>query len=266
MQSLGLGHFTFLDQSPVDLVRLARRVGFAFVGLRFHPVARGQLNWLPDAAGLRELQQVMQGEGVTLYDIETVVIDAALDPRDLLGALEAAATLGARRLNTCADLFDDLPDTFARICALAESFDMGVDLECMAWRGLNTPAACLDLIDRAGAPNAAYLVDALHHFRCGGTVQMLRDLPATRIASAQLCDAPLTPPQGTYGLLAEARGGRLLPDAGGLALRDLVAALPADTVISVELPNATDLRPPLERARAIHAATFPLLNKAAPCP
>lgn len=257
---LGLGHFTFLDLAPAELIRLARQSGFDFVGLRFHPLAPGGIHYLPAAQDISELRRVMEGEGIALYDIETVVIDRALDPRTLIPAMDAAATLGGRRVNTCADLFDGLPDRFAQLCALAQERGLGVDLECMAWRGIDSPQACLELVDRSGAPNAAYLVDALHHVRCGGTPQGIAAMPEGRVVSAQLCDAPSARPSATDDLIAEARGGRLLPGEGALPLREIVAALPADTVISVELPSADDPRPPAVRARAIHSATTALLE------
>lgn len=261
MRTLGLGHFTFLNLSPTELVRLARAAGFGFVGLRFHPVAPGQLHWLPDAPGLAELTRVMDGEGVSLYDIETVVIDAALDPDTLIPAMDAAAALGASRINTCADHFPELVPRFVQICALADERGLGVDIECMAWRGIASPAACLDLIDRSGAANAGYLVDALHHIRCGGAPDDIAAMPRGSVRSAQLCDAPLAAPGDAAALIAEARGGRLLPGDGGLPLRDIIAALPTDAVLSVELPSATDMRPNLERARAIYAATAALFER-----
>ncbi|GGA61967.1 sugar phosphate isomerase/epimerase family protein [Pelagibacterium lentulum] len=257
-RALGLGHFTFLDLPPAELVRLARRAGFEFVGMRFHPVAPGALNWLPDAAGLRELARVMDGEGIGLYDIETVVIDETLDPETLVPAMDAASALGGKRVNVCADVFPALTETFARISELAAARGLGLDLECMAWRGVNTPRACLDLIASSGASNAAYLVDALHHSRCGGVASDIAAMSFGKVVSAQLCDAPATAPSGNDALLAEARGARLLPGKGGLDLAGIVRALPAETVISVELPSASDTRPPLERARAIFLATSAL--------
>lgn len=261
MPALGLGHFTFLDLPPADLVRLARGSGFDFVGLRFHPVAPGALHWLPDAAGLRELARVMQGEGIGLHDIETVVIDAGLRPETLIPAMDAASALGGKRVNVCADVFPALPETFTQIGELAAARGLGLDLECMAWRGINTPYACLDLIAASSAPDAAYLVDALHHSRCGGTPADIAAMPSARLVSAQLCDAPATAPGDSSALLAEARGGRLLPGEGGLDLAGIVAALPVGTVISVELPSTSDPRPPLARAQAIHSATCALFAR-----
>jgi sugar phosphate isomerase/epimerase len=260
-RALGLGHFTFLDLPAAELVRLARRAGFDFVGLRFHPVSPGALTWLPDAAGLRELARIMQGEGIELYDIETVVIDEALEPESLLRAMDAARALGGKRVNVCADVFPALADTFARISDLAAARGLGLDLECMAWRGINTPRACLDLIESSNASGAAYLVDALHHSRCGETPSDIAAISAGRVVSAQLCDAPAIAPSGHDALLAEARGGRLLPGEGGLDLAGIIRALPAEAVISVEVPSAGNNTTELERARNILNATRALLAK-----
>lgn len=260
-RALGLGHFTFLDLPPAGLVRLARRAGFDFVGLRFHPVSPGGLTWLPDAAGLRELARIMQGEGIELYDIETVVIDEALEPESLLPAMDAARALGGKRVNVCADVFPAVAERFARIGDLAAARRLGLDLECMAWRGINTPRACLDLIASSGVSGAAYLVDALHHSRCGGTPSDIAGIPAGQVVSAQLCDAPAMAPSGDDALLAEARGGRLLPGEGGLDLAGILRALPSQTVISVEVPSVRNNTTELERARNILGATRALLAK-----
>jgi sugar phosphate isomerase/epimerase len=264
MMAIGLGHFTFLHLSPPRLVRLAREAGFGFVGLRFHPVAPGQVHWLPVREELGELRRVMEGEGVRLFDVETVVIDQTLDIQGLVPMMDAAATLGGARINTCADRFDGLDDAFATICDLAKARGLGVDLECMAWRGINTPQACLDLIRRSDAPNAGYLVDALHHTRCGGSPADLSATELGRIVSAQLCDAPAALPLGREAMIAEARGGRLVPGEGGLPLLALVAALPAGTTISVEIPSATDPRPERDRATAIFRATSRLFEDTRP--
>lgn len=260
MRPLGLGHFTFLSLPPAELVRMARAAGFDMVGLRFHPVAPGQKHWLPDGAALVELGRVLRGENVALYDVEAVVIDASLAPEALVPMMDAAAELGGRRINTCADRFDGLQARFAEVCSLARERGLGVDIECMPWRGIDTPQACLDLIAASGAENAGYLVDALHHTRCGGAATDLAGMDPRHIASVQLCDAPATGPNDTDALIAEARGGRLLPGQGGLPLSEIVAALPDTAIFSVEIPSATDTRPALDRARAIHAATAALFQ------
>lgn len=259
-REIGLGHFTFLDSSPISLVRMARQVGFSWVGLRFNPVAHGQQHWLPDATGLIELNKVMNGEGIALYDVETVIIDEELKIESLLPAFDAAARLGGQRINVCADQFPALGEQFKSLCDAASGFGLSVDIECMAWRGINTPAACIDLIAKSGVDNAAFLVDALHLYRCGGTNELLTEMDEQHIASVQLCDAPAIAPVEQTALIAEARGERLLPGEGGLPLIDLLKAVPDTVKHSVEIPNISDSRPKLERAAAIFRAVQSLIN------
>lgn len=260
MTSIGLSHFTFLDIAPKELVKLARQSGFDFVGMRFHPVSVGDLHYLPNSTERKELAHIMAGEGIALYDVETIVITECLQLETLKPALDVAAELGARRVNVCADCFEGLIDRFAQICALASERGLGVDIECMAWRGVSSPKSCLDIIQQSEVKNACYLMDTLHHIRCGGTIDEIVNMPLGSIVSAQICDAPLVPPRDPAGYLNEARRGRRLPGDGALPLTDLISALPNETVVSVEIPSATDTCSPLERACAIYSATSALLK------
>ena len=265
MRALGLGHFTFLDLDPVALIRLARASGYSFVGLRFQSVAPGQVHYrpAPGSEAMRALKRAIADEGIGVYDIETIVIDDAFDPEALRPVIDAAAEVGAERLNVCAEDWDRgaLVAAFGRLCDIGNEAGLGVDIECMAWRGIDTPAKCLEVIEAAGRLNAGFLVDALHFDRCGGEPSDLAAMPPARIVSAQLCDGPGTRPTTNQARLAEARGGRLLPGDGELPLRKLVAALPEHAVVSVVIPMATDPRTPEARARDIHAATMCVLQE-----
>ena len=262
---LGLGHFTFLDLPPPELIRLAGRTGFAFVGLRLHPAMPGGLVYSlpPGSRALAETRAAMAGEGVSVYDFEAVVIDEAFPPEALLPALEQAAELGAKRLNIAADDADEarLQANFYALCDLAADCGLGVDLECMAWRGVNTLGKCGALVARSGRASAGVLIDTLHLYRCGGSAAEVAALPAGAVRSAQLCDAPVEAPKTMEARIAEARGGRLPPGEGGLDLAAVVRALPQGTVFSVELPMASG-EPPGARARRIFTATQALLARA----
>ena len=126
---LGLGHFTFLDLPPAALIRLAGQTGFAFVGLRLHPAMPGGLSYAlpPGSAALAETRAAMAGEGVSVYDIEAVVVDETFAPDAVRPALEQAAELGARRLNIAADDADEarLQANFDAVCDLAADYGVG---------------------------------------------------------------------------------------------------------------------------------------------
>ena len=243
-RTIGLGHFTFLDLPPADLMKLAASTGFGFVGLRLHPVAPGGIFYdlPPGSPAAREIGDLMDATGISVYDIETVVIDAVFDPPALRSVLEQAANLKAERLNVCGD--DNEPNrlqaNFNALCELAASYGIGVDIECMKWRSVNSLAKCVELVSASGRTNAGVLIDALHLCRCGASARDIAAVPPEMIRSAQLCDAPITPPETIEAAIVEARGGRLIPGDGGLPLADIVAAIPVTAKISVELPMTND--------------------------
>ena len=104
----------------------------------------------------------------------------------------------------------------------------------------------------ARAAGAAVLLDALHIRRGGSTLDDVRALEPALVPCIQLCDGPLATPE-TLALPAalplgmtvdgsvlqvEARALRQVPGEGEFPLAELLAAVPAGTPISVEVPNA----------------------------
>lgn len=260
---LGLAHFTALEVPPVELVRLAADAGYAAIGLRLFPAFPGAVYYeLPVGSdAFREMNAAMEGAGVSLYDIETITIDAAFSADGIERVLAAGAELGARRLTVSGDDpdFGRLCANFAALCDLAAPYGLAVDVENMAWRRIRTFAHALNLIEAAGRPNAGVLVDALHFFRNGSVPAELSEAPAERVVSVQLCDAGAAAPVTREAIIAEARGGRLPPGEGALPLTELVACLPEGCVLSAEVPMG-DSVPAAARVRRVFAATMKLLD------
>jgi sugar phosphate isomerase/epimerase len=238
--TLGLAHFTVLEVAPLELVSLAARVGYGAIGIRMHPAFPGSPFYeLPAGTpASKQMQRRLIDEGIQVYDVEVVNITENFSALSLTGLLEAASALGARRLTVGGDdpVRSRLVDHFGELCDLAAKFQMGVDLEGITWRHARTVADAGSVVAAARRPNGGVLVDALHLSRTGGMPRDLRTVPAQLIRSAQLCDAVATPPDTPEAIIAEARSGRLPPGQGVLPLRDLLAELPAGTVLSVEVP------------------------------
>jgi sugar phosphate isomerase/epimerase len=255
---LGIAHFTVIEVPPLDLVTLAARTGYAFVGLRLHPAFPGAPTYEipPGSRDMRETRRRLSEEGVVVRDIEFVTIAADFAPASLAPMLESAAELGAKRLSVCGDDPDRprLVARFAELCELAAGFGLGVDLECMAWRQVASFPDAVRVVEAAGRPNGGALVDALHLSRTGGAPGDLEGVPTERIRSAQLCDAPARPPSSNDAIIQEARAGRLPPGEGELPLRELLAALPDHAVLSVEVPMDGTM-PPEAHARRVFDAT-----------
>lgn len=255
---IGLAHFSAIGVPPAAFVDRAAKAGFSAVGLRLFPAFPGAPFYrLPEGSPeAREVKARLTDEGIGLYDIEFVVIDAAFQPRSALPVLADAAALGARRLSACGDDSDRarLVENFAALCDVAAEVGMGVDLENMGWRPVRRFEDSLAIVQAADAENGGVLVDALHFFRNGGTPQILAKAPATRIRSLQLCDVTGPEPATHEARIAEARGGRLAPGEGRLALGALLAAAPADVTLSVEVPIDAAAAPPVHLRKLFEAA------------
>jgi sugar phosphate isomerase/epimerase len=241
LNGLGVAHLTALELAPARLVREARRAGFSAVGLRLHPVMPGAQAYpvAPGSQALRELRAVMAGEGVRVTDIEFVALTAQAQVADYQPLLAAGAELGALSLTVSGD--DDdvarLTGNFAALCELARGHGLRVDLEFMRWRPVATLQQACTVVTGAGQDNGGVLVDALHLFRSGGQVADLAGVDPRLLRAVQLCDAPLLAPVEEL-IIAEAREGRMLPGQGQLPLAALVAALPTQLCVSVEVPSA----------------------------
>lgn len=254
---LGIAHFSAIDVEPAKFVSLAAAVGFSSVGLRLHPAFPGAPYYeLPvgsDAA--RDVKARLDGEGISLYDIEFVVIGPDFDPAALTSMFEAASALGARRLSACGDDPDRgrLVTNFAALCDLAARFGMGVDLENMGWRTVASFDDSLSIVQDSNRGNAGVLVDALHFFRNGGQANDVSAAPEGMIRSIQLCDvrgpAPITADQK----ISEARTGRFAPGLGELPVASLMRVLPTGAALSVEVPIHSR-QAPEEHLRHLHDA------------
>jgi sugar phosphate isomerase/epimerase len=255
--SLGVAHFSAIDVEPAKFVSLSAAAGFSSVGLRLHPAFPGAPYYeLPEGSdAARDVRARLDGEGISLYDIEFVVIGPDFDPAALTSMLEAASALGARRLNVCGDDPDRgrLVANFAALCDLAASFGMGIDLENMGWRTVASFDDSLSIVQESEQGNAGALVDALHFFRNGGQAKDVSAAPKGMIRSIQLCDARGPAPRTADQMVSEARTGRFAPGLGELPVSSLMRVLPTGASVSVEVPIHSN-QAPEEHLRHLHDA------------
>ena len=264
-RDFSLSHLSVLPIGPPALIDLAADAGFRSIGIRLCSPVAGGPEW-PLRAGSPELREIlarMNDRGVSVFDIEVLVLAADTDVVEYVPALESGAALGAQR--ACINVDDaERPRTierFGRLCDLARPFGIGLDLEFMVWRPIARLEDALAVVQAAGRSNGKILIDALHLHRSGGTPAAIAALDGTLIGSVQLCDAPTTPPPPS-GIIDEARGGRLAPGEGALPLEALLGAVPQTVPLAVEAPLARSMpdATPLERARRIRAATEKFLR------
>ena len=132
----------------------------------------------------------------------------------------------------------------------------------------NPYSACRSLSDAralalaAERPNAALVIDLLHLSRSGGSADDLKKVEPHLLQLVHYCDAaPM--PEGERSmdeLRAESRTARRLPGEGVLPLKDLLAAFPQGTPVSVEAPSKSLVGLSAEeRARKVLKATLSVL-------
>ncbi len=157
-------------------------------------------------------------------------------------------------------------ERFAAVCEAAGERGLRARLEFMIFSSVKTTADAERVLDRAGHPAGAILVDALHLQRSAGTPADVSAVAPERLPYAQLCDGPFQPilPDSAEAL-TETRTGRLFPGDGELPLPALVGALPSGASLAIEAPVADLAGKTIgERTRLAHTALIGLLARANP--
>ena len=256
---LGLAHLTALELTPAQLIRTAAAAGYDGVGLRLVPVVGQAFPHAP--LDLLAIEQAVEETGLRIYDIEVFRLEAQTKVAEFEPMLEISRRLGATELlvHGADPDVSRLTNTFGTLCDLAARYQLFANLEPMPWVDVSNMAKALRVIDGAGRPNGALLVDAIHFFRGGDRPAALAGVPRERLRYMQLTDARAEVPTDMQEMIRQARGDRLFPGEGGLDLRGLLKALPAALPISLEIPYAKPM-PALERVRRALDATKAMLD------
>lgn len=234
---------TVLPATLPEMVSIAARAGYDAVGLPLNGAGReGQADFAPlDPALLVETKARLTGEGVALYDAVGVALRAETDVANFEAFLDSAAGLGAS--GVMATVWDEdvvrRADRYADLCARAARRGLEVSVEFLPWSALRSIDAAAEMVAASGAANAGIMLDCLHLFRSGGSVEALRPHVGW-VRYAQICDAPAAAPSPD-ALMAEARQDRLNAGEGELPLADIFALLPPDLPVSIEGPMISPL-------------------------
>jgi sugar phosphate isomerase/epimerase len=241
--------------TPQRTATAAVEAGWPAVGIWVDPAT-----WTSAIAA--EVRARVANAGVVVLDVEVVWLKPGPDDPDHFRIVDAGAAIGARHVLAVSSDPDRqaTAEKLARLVDHAAERGLSVSLEFAAFTEVKSLAAALDILGRAGRPNAGLLIDPLHFARTGGAPDDLRGVDPRRLPYAQFCDAPATGPAATdvAAIVHEALDLRLPVGQGGLPLGRLLGALPRTTPLSIELrskalrdawPDAT------ERAMALLTST-----------
>lgn len=248
--------------SPQETIAAAIASGWPAAGVWYDPEV-----WTP--ATTIEVRDRAADAGLVLLDIEVVWLKPGPDDPAHFAAIDAGAEIGARNVLVVSSEPEPArsAEKLARLVEHGKAAGLRVCLEFAAFTEVKSLAAALDIVAAAG-PDAGLLIDPLHYARTGSIPADLGGVDPHRLPYAQFCDATASGPPSSDvpAIIHEALDLRLMPGDGGLPLRELLAAMPPQIPLSVELRSAAlrDGWPhPAERARVLLEATRGWIDAAA---
>jgi sugar phosphate isomerase/epimerase len=269
MENLGIEMISVFGMPPATFVELARELGCRYVsaGLRQmdynpHGYPRSSLR---DPAVRRELVAAMDHCGVSISLGEGFLVQPGADPRETWASdLEIMAELGIKRINSVSFEPDHQRNVeqFGLLAETASAFGIETLVEFVPIFAVADLATAHAIVRQVGRPDFRLLIDTMHVGRSGATAADLAAIDPGLIGYIQLCDAPLRPEIPDY--MEEAMYQRRVPGEGELPLLDMLAALPRDRIVGLEVPLRSEAEAgvgPRERLGRCIAAARRLLAR-----
>ncbi|CAN7605894.1 TIM barrel protein [Phenylobacterium sp. LjRoot219] len=264
MDRLGIEFISVFGMPPVAFVELARDLGVRHITTGLQPMdynPHGYAGWsLRDAGARREMIRAMDDCGVSLSGGEGFLVQPGADARAAnLANFEAMAELGATRVNSVSfePDFQRNVEQFGVLAETAAEFGIETMIEFVPIFAVADLATAHRIVQAVGRPDLRLMIDTMHVGRCGAAAQDLAAIKPEAIGYVQLCDCPLQPVIPDY--LEEAMYQRLAPGDGELPLREMLAALPRDRIVGLEIPLRSEaeagVEPRESLARCVAAAT-----------
>ena len=270
MNRLGIELLSFHGLPVLDQVSLAARLGCAHIscGLTqlpeaFNPLGHPDWSLRDDPQLRREMLAALRDNAVSISLGEGFGIRPQINVAERERDVDIMAELGVRGLGAvCME-----PDNARAIAELALLSEMAatrgmlVTIEFGPGLAIANCRQALEALRAVDMPNFKLLIDSMHFFRSGGTLEEIAALDPPLIGYAQLCDVPLTSALPNY--MEEAMNARLAPGSGKLPLAEFVALLPRDIPIGLEVPNialASAMADPAERLQPAVTAARDLLK------
>jgi sugar phosphate isomerase/epimerase len=242
MDRLGIELLSVFGMPPVDFVKLAAHLGCPYVstgmtGFPLPQLGQPEFSLKDDPVLRREIIAAMDDTGVSISLGDGLLILPGADIRDSVTNLDILAELRVPRVNSVS-LDPDRERTFDQFAVLAElagERGMETTIEPAPGTTVGDLTMGLQALKHVGQSGFRLLIDTMHLVRSGFGAADLAALEPGSIGYAQLSDTTLQPRMDNY--MQEATFERMVPGEGELPLQAIVDALPADIVISLEVPR-----------------------------
>jgi sugar phosphate isomerase/epimerase len=201
---------------------------------------------MADASGVTlDFLDGMTSWGSTRYPPGSEFLKAALD-FSVDDALRLCNELGVRQIvaiagfdGSCVPSRSQIVDEFARFCDRMASEGIWVELEPVAFLGINTLGSAWAIVQEADRPNSGITFDTWHVARAHEDLDVLRAIPAGRVRNIQLVDGTQEPNgEDVWDDLF----ARVLPGEGELDLVSMLKSLRLRHEVAYVGPEAIDAR------------------------
>jgi sugar phosphate isomerase/epimerase len=240
---------------PEEIVRAAARARYAATGI-WCDIEQ----WSEETT--RTVRARLTEEALVPLDIEVVWIRAGRGiSDDARRLIDVGGELGARNVLIVSANPDPVENRlqFAALCERAARAGMRAALEFLQIAAVKSLDDALAIVTDVGHPAGALLIDPLHLARCNATPADVARVDPALLPYAQFCDAPARLAPGDSDYLRDALDDRCAPGEGELPLAGLLAALPEDLPLSLEVRSRAyreRFPDPATRARAVLEATY----------
>jgi sugar phosphate isomerase/epimerase len=253
VRTLTLGYLSLADVGPLDMIEAAADAGFRSVGVRLtarRPVEPWEHASVTDRTAMRRLSDMLTDRGVALSNVSTFHLYPEVTLEHLKPVIEVCAGLRAKTLIGC--LYrqpdDAAIDFLVEYAAYAGAAGLRIALETVSYSACSTLSLAREVLRKVGSPVLGLMLDPLHLQRGGSDWTTVREIAASDICIAQLCDAIARPGDGVDAAI-EARTLRRYPGDGELPLAAFLHSLPESAEIEIEVPAREHRHlPPKERA------------------
>lgn len=267
MHEIGIERLCVFGMPPVEFVCFTAQLGCTCIGIApealrdYNPHNYPDWSLRTEPALRREMVAAMRDTGVRISLFDGFAIAPGRAFGDIEPDLDLLCELGGERINLVG-LDKDRErtfDGFAAVTEMAAKRGIEVTTEVGSLLGLRT---ALRAVQHVAKPNFKLLLDTMHFFRFGSTLDDLAPIDPELIGYVQLCDAPWTSEFADYR--DEALHERRCPGLGDLPLRALLRQVRAGVVVSIEIPQRSLAEAglsPMERVRPCVEATRMLLSE-----
>jgi len=237
---LGIEHQTVLGLPPVEFVNLAADLQCRYIAIvlstrPYNPHGYEPYSLLEDGGLRRRMISAMRERDVSVFLGEGFVVYPDTDVRRYEADLDVMAELGASKVNVVS--FDpDLGrtfDAFAQLAVAAAARGMRTTVEFAPSLSVKNLGSALDAVRHVGRPDFGLLIDTMHLTRAGNTPADLAAVDPGLIRHVQLSDNTIRQRGAVY---RDDTIDRSVPGEGELPLAEMLAVLPPDVPIGLEVP------------------------------